>query len=123
MSAKGEYGEPWRVLTDGLCSGGGIVADNRTPGSALVAEVHFRESQSEQQAIRERIVSCVNTLDGLDPAGMAPLIEAAKLDRNTIIVGGDKPGQSTRFTGRWVAVPEEDFEALRAALKALGVAP
>ena len=41
---------------------------------------------------------------------MAKLIEAAKLGRNIIIY--DNP----QFEGEWVAVPREDFDALRTAV-------
>ena len=40
------------------------------------------------------------------------LLEAAKLKRNVLIYDGFTPG----FEGDWVAVPQEDFDALRAAV-------
>lgn len=44
--------------------------------------------------------------------GLAELLEAAKLKRNVIINEYTTP----KFSGRWVAVPEEDFGKLEQAI-------
>jgi hypothetical protein len=47
-------------------------------------------------------------------ARLAEIEKAAAFPRNTMIVEGEN--DEKRFKGRWVAVPDEDFDALRAAL-------
>ena len=46
-----------------------------------------------------------------DLAHAVEVIEAATLPRNALI-----DGAVGRFIGRWIAIPEQDFDALRAAL-------
>ena len=52
-----------------------------------------------------------------DPA-VRELLEAANLSRNTVILGGYS---KSKFAGgeEWVAVPAQDFQALRDALDAV----
>jgi len=108
MRSKGEFGEPWFASKRGML-GGVIEATRKTPGSLCIAQVHFRENEQEMEATRARIVSCVNALSGMDPAGVAPLIEAAKLAYYRL---SDKT-LSDKF--------RQTANGLEAALKALGV--
>ena len=49
-------------------------------------------------------------------AKLAALVEAAGLKRNAIVINAEDFMQ--HLDGRWVAVPEEDFDQLRAAVAA-----
>ena len=58
---------------------------------------------------------CTDCMDATDArlALLEKVADAAKFKRNTIIHNGPK------FVGRWVAVPEVDFDKLQAALRSL----
>ena len=51
------------------------------------------------------------------PAPAEGLRETARLPRN-VILSNFATDDGRRFSGHWVAVPKEDFDALRAALEA-----
>lgn len=78
----------YRAIAERICDRGHVCK-----------ELTFAQDQAEIAAIlREELT---------------PLLEAAALKRSTII-GPDEPGKS--FRGQWIAVPAEDFDALRTAL-------
>ena len=57
-------------------------------------------------------VACeADIIDAAADQKFKPLVEVAALDRNVIIE--DELG----FVGKWVAIPAEDFDALRQALQ------
>jgi len=65
----------------------------------------FSTTERSDAEIRDNAALAVRAVNAHDE-----LVEAARLKRNTLI--DDDRG----FKGRWVAVPEEDFDRLHAAL-------
>jgi hypothetical protein len=106
MSAPnpGQYGEPVQLVGDCVIAA--------TDGGPVVCGGHdWDESGIIFPDVGDRIVACVNALDGLDPAALPTLIEAAK---ETLGLCGDVSNcEPTSWT--------RSVQALRAALAALGV--
>ena len=71
-------------------------------------EIANEEHKKEVRRLCERAESC--------EAKLAALVEAAELKRNAIVINAEDFMQ--HLDGRWVAVPEEDFDQLRAAVAA-----
>ena len=99
MSAPkpGEYGEPWKYNDSQ-----NYVHEVQTGN--IICDLVKRAKPNGQ-----RITERVNVLSGLDPAGVAPLIEAAKA---VLYAGAGDPGHVDNVRA---------YIALRAALKALVV--
>jgi len=92
------------------------VADARALLAALVEAIEdaggatggrYHDAHAEARAILAQPATPVGALDAL--------LEAARLRRNVLIYDDEDTG---RFRGEWVAVPREDFDALRDALAA-----
>lgn len=65
----GHTKEPWHYVI-----GQGVIAIFL--GEALIAEINGDDQAAEQDA--RRIVDCVNALEGMNPAALGALIEAAE---------------------------------------------
>ena len=99
----------------------GAATSNITPWLGTVIPGLFRPRYAED--VDDELLAKALVLDNGDTrvamvtcdliAMPQKVADAAKFKRNTIIHNGPK------FVGRWVAVPEVDFDKLQAALRSL----
>ena len=78
-------------------------------------ESYFKDYSKSEVKVKTKKFVPAESYEALE-AKLARLVAAAELKRNAIVINAEDFIQ--HLHGRWVAVPEEDFDKLRAAVAA-----